>query len=136
MTYPDLPNSTSDHVLFQELSYRQKAQAWETRFDVRKVEHELRGCRAGCKHRMPVTIHEDTWRHEVFRNEYPVIIIEPNCAKTAECAARRKEIFDRAYAESWAEFEKYKSFHYAMSVKEATWKRITAEYDICPFYQS
>ena len=135
MTFPDLPNSSEEYVLFGLLTYEQQEKAYATRFDDRTITYILTGCRPDCKHRLPDTVRTEVWQHTVFKNNYKVTIIERNCEKDAELAIRRKEIYDRADRESWAAFEKYNAWHVKMRAKRETWDRIVAECEVCPYFE-
>ena len=135
MTFPDLPNSSEEYVLFGLLTYEQQERAYATRFNDRTITHVLTGCKPGCKHRLPDTVRIETWRHSVFKNNYKVTIIDPNCDQEEALALRRKEIFDRADKESWAAFEKYTAWHAKMRAKRETWDKIVAECESCPYFE-
>lgn len=138
MNSPELNMSGDASMFWNLIPDSNRKYAYDHRFDDRKTVEILIGCLPECVHRLPDVIAESEDRHPIFRNHVKYINISPGCAQSEACAARRKEIFDRAYNESNAEFDRYKSFWRAMKAKKTKWNEIVSEYyDVpCPFFEN
>jgi len=99
-------------------------------------EYTLIGCKEGCIYRLPNTEETKTNYDPRRHIHYTVLEITPHCARVAECAARRAEIYQRAQDASDAAFERYNTIRTKCRGSQMAWREIADEYTTkpCPFF--